>query len=102
MGFNRMQKRVTSSALHSDFDNIKTITSFTCSERKENTMETQPQDTGGKADEKEDAKIGIIPSSELKGSDADTAYPDDAEQGGQGADRIAEEVKGSDAEPDGN
>ena len=65
-------------------------------------MENQSQTTGGKDADKENAKIGIIPTSELKGSDADTAYPADEEQGGGDADHIAEEVKGSDAGPDDN
>ncbi len=65
-------------------------------------MENQSQTTVGKDADKENAKIGIIPTSELKGSDADTAYPGDGKEEGVDADHVAHEVKGSDAEPDDN
>lgn len=47
-----------------------------------------------KETEKKEEKIGVVPADEIKGSDADKAYADDAPE----TEKQAKETKGSDAD----
>ncbi len=67
-------------------------------------METHQSPENGHTPEKDKpGKSGVVPNSDLSGSDADTAYNEEGEfsSGSTGTDREkAEAVKGSDADAD--